>query len=251
MAWVETVSASFRARHDSVVGDDADRVLHSLERTRDALGHLFPRTVAEITVVLHLSSLSLSMTNPLLPLTWVATAPSARRCVAGWVSASEIHVLAPAALEARASNVTGSREMLIRTPAALYARRVILENNHELSHRMAPARVRLALRWAWLVEGGARWFSGQTEHARPAIGRRLHEGNRPEFPPGIRDAALLGGTVIDLLAREEGELAAAQFVCRLHPQGPRAALSKAFGGRPFVHTEGAWRSHLSRLAAAP
>jgi hypothetical protein len=193
----------------------------------------------------------LSMTNPLLPLAWFATAPSARRYVAGWVGGSEIHVLAPAALEARASNVAGSREMLIRTPAALYARRVILENNHELSHRRTPARVRLALRWAWLLEGGARWFAGQTEHARPAIGRRLHEGKRPEFPPGARDAILLGGTVIDLLAREEGELAAAQFVCRLHPQGPRAALSKAFGGRPFVHTEGAWRSHLSRLATAP
>jgi len=54
--------------------------------------------------------------------------------------------------------------------------------------------------------------------------------------------------VIDLLAREEGERAAAAFACRLHPQRVRAALSKAFGGRPFVHTEGAWRSHLARLA---
>jgi hypothetical protein len=24
----------------------------------------------------------------------------------------------------------------------------------------------------------------------------------------------------------------------------------AFGGRPLVHTEGAWRSHLARLAGA-
>jgi hypothetical protein len=57
--------------------------------------------------------------------------------------------------------------------------------------------------------------------------------------------------VIDLLAREHGELAAARFACRLHPQGARAALSKAFGGRPLVHTEGTWRAHLARLAAAP
>ena len=55
--------------------------------------------------------------------------------------------------------------------------------------------------------------------------------------------------MIDLLAREQGEEAAAQFACRLHPQGPRAALTKAFGGRPFVHTEGAWRSHLARMAS--
>jgi len=115
---------------------------------------------------------------------------------------------------------------------------------------MTPGRVRLELRWAWLFEGAARWFAGQTEHARPAIARRLRECGRPSFPPGIRDAPLLGGTVIDLLVREEGELAAAQFAYRIHPQGPRAALSKAFGGRPLVHTEGAWRSHLARLAGA-
>ena len=95
-------------------------------------------------------------------------------------------------------------------------------------------------------------LSALTEFADPgrgAIGRRLHEGRRPHFPPGLSDAPLLGGTVIDLIAREQGEPAAAQFVTRLHPQGPRAALTKVFG-RPLVHTEGAWRSHLARLASA-
>jgi hypothetical protein len=56
--------------------------------------------------------------------------------------------------------------------------------------------------------------------------------------------------VIDLLAREAGERVAARFCCRLHPQGPRAALTRAFGGRALVHTEGAWRSHLAQLAGA-
>jgi hypothetical protein len=139
--------------------------------------------------------------------------------------------------------------MLAKVPAALYARRVIHENNHDLPRRLTPRRMTLELRWAWLLEGAARWFAGQTEHARPAIARRLHDGGRPSFPPGFRDAALLGGTVIDLLAREEGELRAAQLACRLHPQGSRAALSKAFHGRAIVHTEGAWRSHLARMAS--
>jgi hypothetical protein len=248
VAWVETVSPSFRARHDAADGDDAERVLHSLEQLRERLAGVFPRTVGEITVVLHRSAGSLSLTNPLLPLAWVATAPSARRYVTGWAGAGELHVLAPIALRARASNVAGSLEMLERAPAALYARAVITENNHDLSKRVTPARIGRELRWAWMLEGGARWFAGQTEHARPAIARRLHEDGRPSFPPGLRDAPLLGGTVIDLLAREEGELAAAQFVSRVHPQGARAALSKAFGGRAFVHTEGTWRSHLARMA---
>jgi hypothetical protein len=250
MPWVESVSPSFRARHDSAHANDAARVLDSLERTRDHLAEVFPRTIADLTVVLHRSVASLTMSNPLFPLTWVTTAPAARRYVGGWAGREELHVLAPESLRTRASNVTGSMQMLDLTADALYARRVIVENHHELPRRLSPVRLSVELRWAWLLDGSARWFSGQTAHARPAIARRLREGRRPSFPPGIRDAALLGGTVIDLLVREEGEPAAAQFACRLHPQGPRGALAKAFRGRSLDHTEGAWRSHLARLAGA-
>jgi hypothetical protein len=249
MAWVESSSAWFRARHDEGDSEDAGRVLRGLEQLRDELVRLFPRAVdRELAVVMHSSNASLSLANPLLPLEWLGTAPAARRYVAGWAGADELHVLAPSTLGQRASNVPGSREMLARAAETLYARRVISENNDAIGARMTPARVARELRWAWLIEGGARWFGGQTEHARPAIARRLHEGRRPSFPPGLRDATLLGGTVIDLLAREEGVPAAVRFVCRLNPDGPRAALAKAFRGRSLVHTEGAWRSHLARLA---
>jgi len=250
VAWEESFSASFRARHDSAHADDADRVLDALERTRDRLTALYPRTVADLTVVLHASTLSLTLSNPLVPATWLLSAPAARRYVAGWSAGAELHVLAPAALDARASAVPGSREMLSLTAPALYARRVVTENNQELAGARAPARLAAEARWAWLLEGSARWLCGQTDHARPAIARRLREGPHPSLPPRRRDAILLGGTVFDLLAREEGERAAAAFSTRLHPQGARAALKQAFGGRPFAHTEGAWRSHLARLAGA-
>ena len=250
MAWVESSLGTFRARHDSADQRDARRVLQSLEIARLRLHSLFERQPDEITVVLHRTVVSLSLTNPLLPVAWLTTAPAARRYIAGWANARELHVLAPAALRARASNVPGSREMLTLSAAVLYTRRVIAENNVDLPSRLPPVRIRRELHWAWLLEGSARWFSGQTDHARPAIARRLREGAPPSFPPGLRDAPLLGGTVIDLLAREEGELAAARFASRLHPQGARAAIAGVFGGRGFVHTEGAWRSHLTRLAGA-
>jgi hypothetical protein len=246
--WVESVSRSFRARHDSAHVDDAHAVLESLERTRDRLEEVFPRTLAGVTVVLHTGTVSLSLSNPIVPLAWITTAPAARRYVAGWTGKTEIHVLSPAALRARASNVTGSREMLALSAPALYARRVIVENNHDIHQARAPSRVALELRWAWLLEGSARWFSGQTDYARAAIARRLREGGRPRFPPGLRDAPLLGGTVIDLLAHDQGERAAAQFACHLNPHGARAALTKAFPGRTLKQTEGAWRNHLARLS---
>ncbi len=251
--WVESSLGPFRARHDEADARDARRVLQSLERTAGRMSQLFPRSVPDITVVLHRGVASLTMTNPMLPLVRLATAPAARRYVAGWAGAHELHVLAPAVLRARASNVSGSREMLTLSAAALYARRIIVHNNQELRSVMGAIRARRELRWAWLLEGAARWFCGQTEHARPAIARRLHEGGGVggiRFPPGLRDATLLGGTVIDLLVREEGERAAARFAMRLHPQGHRAALSEAFGGRPLLQTEDAWRSHLLRLAGA-
>ena len=251
MTWVESESESFTARHDSSATEDARRVLESLEATRARLAEIFPRLPGELTVVFHQGPLGLALASPTVPLTWLTTAPAARRYVVGWVGRRELHVLAPARLARRASSVPGSAEMLALGAAALYTRRVLIASNRELARVAGPIATARELRWGWMLEGGARWFSGQTEHARPAIARRLREGHRPSFPPGPRDAALLGGTVIGLLADEQGEAAAARFVCRLHPDGPRQALVRAFGGRPLVHTEGTWHAYLARLAGAP
>ncbi len=248
MTWVESASPSFTARHDASATDDARHVLQSLERTREYLAGYFPRTPSEVTLVLHGGPAGLIASNPMMPFVWLATAPAARRYVVGWAGRSVMHMLEPELLRGRASTVPGSSQMLEYGASCLYARRVIIASNKDLARVMPALRMRRELRWAWLLEGAARWFGGQTAHARPAIARRLREGGPPSFPPGPRDAALLGGTVVDLLAREQGAQAAARFACRLHPQGPRAALSQAFGGRSLAHTEGAWRSHLARLA---
>jgi hypothetical protein len=250
VTWVESFSRSFRARHDSAARDDAERVLHSLELTRERLIEYFPATPDGLTVVLHRGALSLSLAKPVVPVAWLATAPAARRYFAGWAGRDELHTLEPTALDRRASAVPGSREMLALTAPALYARRVIAASNPDLAQGGTPRRARQEVRWAWLLEGAARWFAGQTEHARPAIARRLHEGSKPRFPPGVRDALLLGGTVIDLVARERGEGAAAELASRLHPQGARPALSLAFDRRPLHRTEEAWRAHLRALASS-
>jgi hypothetical protein len=249
VAWVESASPSFHARHESAHADEVDRVLYSLERTREYMARYFSHTVEGISVVFHPSVASLSAACPMVPLAWVVAAPAARRYVGGWSGKHDLHVLLPDALQARASTVPGSAEMLARTAPALYARRVIIENNTTLGRRMTPLRMSAELRWAWLLEGAARWFGGQTAHARPAIARRLREGRRPAFPPGVRDAPLLGGTVIDLLVQERGERAAAALACRLHRQGRRAALRAAFRARSSADLEQAWRAHLTRMAA--
>ncbi len=249
MAWVESVSPSFRARHESDQTDDAARVLESLERTREHLDELFPRTVADVTVVLHPRGTLLALAHPLLPAARLLVAPAARRYLVGWAGSRELHALAPSALAERASGVPGSQEMLALTTDALYARIVIAANNPALPPPYTPARAARALRWAWLFEGAAQFLGGQTPYARPAIARRLREGSRPDFPPSLRDASLLGGSVLDLLAREEGIAAVVRLVSRLQPAGPRESLVQAFRGRPLDRTADAWRSHLGRPVA--
>ena len=44
LVWVESMSPSFRARHDVTAADDADRLLYGLERMRDRLERTFPRS---------------------------------------------------------------------------------------------------------------------------------------------------------------------------------------------------------------
>ena len=104
------------------------------------------------------------------------------------------------------------------------------------------------MRWAWLTLGAADYFTGRTRHARAIVARRLREGPPPEFPPGPRDATLLGGTIVDLLAREEGVDAAVAFVREAGEGRPQDALRAAFSGREVRHTEGTWRAHLARWA---
>ena len=87
---------------------------------------------------------------------------------------------------------------------------------------------------------------------RPPGGRSAAcaKGATPVFPPARADALLLGGTVFDLLAREEGDRACVTLARGPHPDGPIRALEIAFP-RSVRHTESAWRSHLERLSAGP
>jgi hypothetical protein len=246
MAWVDTVSETFVARHDERDEDDAARVLAQLEFARTRLEERFETRPGELAVVLHSSPALLDAAQPWLPVARRLTAPAARRYVVGVAGQRELHVLCPRLLAHRASNVEGSLEMLMLAPSALLARRYVADHHPKLPPPVSPPRIARWDRWAWLVEGAAQWLSGQTRHVRPAVARRLREGPTPSFPPSRADALLLGGSVFDLLAREEGDRACVTLARGPHPDGPIRALEIAFP-RSIRHTEEAWRSHLSRL----
>jgi hypothetical protein len=247
MAWVESTSPTFAARHEFDDSEDAARVLEQLEDARRRLDELFQRSPDELTIVLHRSPTALYLAQPYLPLARARTAPAGRRYQVGWFGSREIHVLSPAALERRASRAEGSREALMLAPVALYSSVVVGTNNPELPPPFTLSTFNRLGRWAWLAQGAAQFFSGQVPHLRAAIGRRLREGRAPAFPPSRRDAALLGGTVFDLLAREADVDACVRLAGRLSPAGHDAVIEKAFDRRAR-DVEGDWRAHLARIA---
>lgn len=250
MGWTESGSASFAARHEERDGAEVADLLAQLEGTRERLGGAFGRVPEEVTIVVHGSRTQLDLAQPVLPLLRRMSAPAARRYLVGWYSASEVHVLAPRLLRERASNVPGSREMMLLAPSALYTQLVVGGLHPRLPPPVRPRTLRAYARWAWLVAGAGSWFSGQTGCARPAIVRRMRESGKPSFPPSLSDAPLLGGTIYDLLVREEGEKAAVRLARAPLADGPRRVLEHAFGERALVHTEGTWRAYLTRLATA-
>jgi hypothetical protein len=104
------------------------------------------------------------------------------------------------------------------------------------------------LRWAWLVEGAATELAGQTPFLRAAVTRRLHEGAAPEFPPAARDAPLLGGALLAMLAEERGREAVAELTRRLDPGGAERAMERAFG-RSAREIEREWRERIAGESA--
>ena len=182
VSWVETTSPHFSARHEEHDAEDVVGVLELLEGTRERLAEAFAQLPDHVAVVVHGSPFALSLAQPYLPVIRRLTAPAARRYLVGWFQHDEIHVLAPRVLEARASNVPGSREMNLLAPAALYTQLAIGASSQRLPPPFRPATFVRYVRWAWLAAGAAQYFSGQTAFARPAIARRLREGRRAGVP---------------------------------------------------------------------
>jgi hypothetical protein len=245
VAWVETESLSFVARHET--GDEpcAQRTLDELEDMRLRLEDRFDEVPGDISVVIHPTPAWLAGAHPFLPLARWAAAPAGRRYLAGWAMATELHVLNDEHAERRAGG-PDSRRALLGTAERLYTQIVLAANNPALPPPWGPRRFARYLRWAWLIEGAAQYFSGQVPLFRAAVMRRMREGKPPAFPPSARDAIILGGTIFDLLDREVGRSATDVLATRPGRGGLEASIEIAFDA-PLREVERAWRAHLREM----
>src|SRR5215218_2656379 len=245
MTWIETDSLSFSARHDDADLACAHRVLDSLEDLRLRLEDRFDQVPGGITVILHDNPAWLSAAHPLLPAVRWSAAPAARRYLAGWPMAGEIHTLNDEWMDRRSAGEDSLRA-LRGTAERMYTQIVLAANNEQLPPMWTPRRFFTYLHWAWMIEGAAQYFTTQIPLFRAAVITRLREGDRPVFPPNRRDALILGGTVFDLLDRHVGPDACARMASRVHREGPRGNLELAFEAR-MEEIERAWRMHLDEI----
>jgi hypothetical protein len=245
MTWIETDSLSFTARHDDEDLACAHRVLDALEDLRLRLEDRFEDVPGGITIILHDNPAWLSAAHPLLPAARWSAAPAARRYLAGWPMSGEIHTLNDSWMDRRSAGEDSLRA-LRGTAERMYCQIVLAANNRALPPMWTPRRFARYLRWAWLVEGAAQYFTGQTSLFRATVITRLRGGERPAFPPSRRDALILGGTIFDLLDRHAGPEACVRMASRLHRDGARGNLELAFDAR-MREIERAWRSHLDEI----
>ena len=64
MAWLETDSDTFIARHDERDAPDVERVLALLEHARSRLDERFPERLGQLAVVVHGSAAQLDAAEP-------------------------------------------------------------------------------------------------------------------------------------------------------------------------------------------
>jgi hypothetical protein len=247
VAWVQTESLSFVARHENVDEPTAQRLLDRLEDLRMELEDRFDAVPDGITVIVHPSGAWLAAAHPFLPAARLAAAPAARRYLAGWAMAAEVHVLNDEHAERRAAGEDSFAAML-GTAERLYVQIVLGQNNDRIPPPWGIRPFSRYLRWAWLIEGGSQYFAGQASLFRAAVSRRMREGGQPAFPPSARDAIILGGTVFDLLDRTRGPDACEMLVSRLHREGASGNLELAFG-TSMREIEQEWRQHVRELPA--
>ena len=246
MTWIETDSLSFTARHDDADLACAHRVLDALEELRLRLEDRFDQVPGNVTVILHDNPAWLSAwRTPCCPR---CAGPRRRRRGAIW----RVGRWPERSTPSTTPGWNGARPERTRcgpceAPPSGCTRRSCWRPTTRRCRRCGrPRRFLTYLRWAWLMEGAAQYFAGQTSFYRAAVITRLREGDRPAFPPSRRDALILGGTVFDLLDRHAGPDACVRMASRLHRQGPRGNLELAFEAR-MRDIEGAWRSHLDEI----
>ena len=176
--------------------------------------------------------------------------PAGRRYFAGLVRRGEIHVLAPAALEQRASGRAGLARGAAAEPRATSTPTWwSAPTTPSLPPPFTPGHLPpLRAHRPGCARAPPPTSPARCRTCAPAVARRLREGGRPAVPAGVaRDALVLGGTVFGLLERERGPEACVELAAAPRHAQPAQRRSRTLSAGPARASSASWTDYLAAL----
>ncbi len=244
--WTESSSSQFRVRFDDDARTEVEELVHVLETVSarlEAHGLVLPD---HPTIVVHPTSISLSLAQPAFVVAQSFTESNGRRYLASWTAGSTLHLISPQRLVRGTEGHISMRDALDRAPACGLAHLALGHVNPQLSlHRAVRKRA-----WFWLAWGAGQTLVGQVPMLASTIAARRRERRALVLPPPPRDAVALGGSIVELVRRERGLTALVKLLREPLPARPQDWLHHALPGLGSTERDVHWRMLLDELDQA-
>ncbi|MBO9531940.1 MAG: hypothetical protein J7513_03085 [Solirubrobacteraceae bacterium] len=244
--WTESTSNLFRVRFDDDSRTEVEELVHVLETVAarlEAHGLVLP---PHPTVVVHPTAFSLALAQPAYVAALALTETHGRKYMASWASGSTLHLIAPDRLARGTEGHISLRDAMDRAPAAGLAHLAIGHANPALSLQKALRR----RDWFWLAWGAGQTLVGQVPMLASVIALRRKERRAIHLPPPMRDAVVMGGSLVELVLRDRGLTALVHLLRDPLPPSADGWIGRALPGLGSTERDVRWRMLLDDLDRA-
>jgi hypothetical protein len=241
--WTESTSNLFRVRFDDDSRTEVEELVHVLETvaTRlEAHGLVLP---PHPTVVVHPTAFSLALAQPAYVAALALTETHGRKYLASWAAGSTLHLVAPHRLARGTEGHITLSDAMERAPACGLAHLAIGHANPALSLQRALR----GRQWFWLAWGAGQTLVGQVPMLASVIALRRKERRHLQITPPMRDAVVLGGSLVELALRERGLTALVHLLRDPLPPSPDGWIGRALPGLGSTERDVRWRMLLDEL----
>ncbi|MFT4034584.1 MAG: hypothetical protein QM679_03300 [Patulibacter sp.] len=230
-------------RFDDDARTEVEELVHVLETVAARLDAHGLRLPPHPTIVVHPTALSLALAQPAYVAALALTETHGRRYLSSWASGSTLHLIAPGRLTRGAGGHVSLRDAMERAPACGLAHLALGHVNPGLTLQRALRR----RDWFWLAWGAGQSLVGQVPMLASVIALRRKERRHLAVPPVMRDAVVLGGSLVELVRRERGLTALAHLLRDPLPPSPQGWIGRALPGLGATEREVRWRMLLDEL----
>jgi hypothetical protein len=241
--WTESTSNLFRVRFDDDSRTEVEELVHVLETYAarlEAHGLVLP---PHPTVVVHPTAMSLALAQPAYLAAIAMTETHGRKYLASWASGHTLHLVAPHRLMRGTESHITLRDAMERAPACGLAHLALGHANPGLTLQRALRR----RAWFWLAWGAGQTLVGQVPMLASVIALRRKERRALSLTPPMRDAVVLGGSIVELVLRQRGLTGLVHLLREPLPPSPEGWIGHALPGIGGTERDVLWRMVLDDL----